>query len=67
MGNMSFDSLEAVWLTPPETMQICECEHCAGELYEGDTIYKYDSMDFCSGDCIVEYMVDNGDIEEIQE
>jgi hypothetical protein len=58
---------EAVWLTPPETMQVCECEHCAGELYEGDTIYKYDNMDFCSKDCIIEHMVNNGDIEEIQE
>jgi hypothetical protein len=41
---------------PDEPKVAGHCCHCSEELYEGDTVVKWEFETFCNITCFVEYM-----------
>lgn len=54
-------------LEPPEDVPVGYCEHCGGEIYEGETVYRIDGQlihEDCLWDFAKEYFADcKGEIE----
>lgn len=46
------------YLNPPQDRIFGRCEHCRGEIYEGDYIYEIDGI-FVHEDCLEDYVRDN--------
>ena len=48
-------------LEPPEEHPVGYCDHCGGEVYEGDTVYRIDGQcihDDCLEDFAKDYFAD---------
>jgi zinc-finger of the FCS-type, C2-C2 len=37
---------------PEEEKVLSECVYCDSDLYEGDTVFKYDAEHYCSIECV---------------
>lgn len=64
-----FTELPSYLIDPPEVADKEKCEQCGEELYEGDTVFYYQSsyadseVTFCGYDCAVGYF-NKHDLEE---
>lgn len=38
---------------------VCECEHCEGEIYEGEDVFKVEDGLLIHEDCLLEYTREN--------
>lgn len=45
-------------LDPPEDVIVGYCDHCGGEIYEGEEIYEIDG-DVVHEDCLLDYVKEN--------
>ena len=50
-------------LTPPEDTVLAYCDNCKCELYDGETVYRWDSSEICE-DCMKE-KISEMDTDEI--
>lgn len=47
----------------PRPIGICARESCSEYLYEGQEVYKYEDVDLCSVDCVIDHLLKEGVIE----
>lgn len=59
----SFERAEQAWLTPPEDKVVGYCNHCGGEIYQGQDAYIFDGEMYCEKSCIWDYL--DNEIENI--
>lgn len=45
-------------LDPPEDKVFAMCDHCGGEIYEGEEYYEIDG-DLIHEDCLLDYVKEN--------
>ena len=60
-SGMSYWDVPERPLEPPEEHPVGYCDHCGGEVYEGDTVYRIDGQcihDDCLEDFAKDYFAD---------
>lgn len=62
--DMNFKDAERDFLEPLEESPVCECEQCGDDIYRDDLRYEYDHECFCSKECVLQYLLDSGEMEE---
>lgn len=41
-------------------VQACDYDKCGNDIYEGDEVIEHAGYHFCSGDCLVDQMLQDG-------
>lgn len=63
----NFGRAEAQWLEPIEEKVYGECKHCGCDIYGGESIVMFDHDGFCDADCVVEYLIETGNVQELED
>jgi len=60
----NFARAEEEYLTPPEETVVYQCKQCGCDICMDEDYLEYDTETFCDSDCMVSYLLEQGEAIE---